>query len=237
MAGDRKDLVVFWTRRDSRCDDCREELGSGSLILLRDEKAHCLDCADLGHLEFLPRGDTALTRRAGRYSTLRAVVVQWSRTRKRYERQGTLVEKAALERAEHECLSDADRRAAQRERAARYRERAEDAYVERFARAVRDLYPSCPEGTEFEIAEHACRKYSGRVGRSAAAKSLSPDAIELAVLAHVRHRFTRYDELLMRGWDRDDARTEVTDGLAEVLARWHRHRSRITTSGASAPPE
>ena len=70
----------------------------------------CLHCADLDHLVFLPRGNAALTRRASKHSTLRAVVVQFSRTRKRYERQGVLVEEAALERAEQECLADAEAR-------------------------------------------------------------------------------------------------------------------------------
>ena len=70
------------------------------------------------------------------------------------------------------------------------------------------------------IAEHACQKYSGRVGRSAAAKALEPAAIDLAVGAAVRHRWTRYDELLMAGWDRNDARAEVWADVATVLDRW-----------------
>jgi hypothetical protein len=53
-----------------------------------------------------------------------------------------------------------------------------------------------------QIAEHACRKYSGRVGRSAAAKQFDEQAIQLAVVAHIRHRYIRYDELLFKGWDR-----------------------------------
>jgi hypothetical protein len=43
---------------------------------------------------------------------------------------------------------------------------------------------------------HDCRKYSGRVGRSAMAKRLDPEAVFLAVQAFVRHRFTDYDDLL-----------------------------------------
>jgi hypothetical protein len=70
------------------------------------------------------------------------------------------------------------------------------------------------------IAEHACQKYSGRVGRSAAAKALEPEAIDLAVGAAVRHRWTRYDELLMAGWDRNEARAEVWPDVAAVLDRW-----------------
>ena len=49
------------------------------------------------------------------------------------------------------------------------------------------------------IAEHACRTYSGRVGRSAAAKALDEQAARLAVGAYIRHAETDYDELLMQG--------------------------------------
>jgi hypothetical protein len=77
-----------------------------------------MECADPDHLEFLPSGDAALTRRSRKYSTLSAVVVRFSRARKRYERQGLLVEPAGLERAEEECLAGEDKRRIARERAA-----------------------------------------------------------------------------------------------------------------------
>lgn len=64
--------------------------------------ALCLACGDLDHLVFLSAGDAALTRRARKYSILSAVVLKWSRARKRYERQGLLVEECALEKAEWE---------------------------------------------------------------------------------------------------------------------------------------
>jgi hypothetical protein len=67
-----------------------------------------MECADLGHLVFLPRGDAALTRRAKKASGLFALVVRFSRARKRYERQGILVEPEALGQAELECLEDHD---------------------------------------------------------------------------------------------------------------------------------
>jgi hypothetical protein len=53
----------------------------------------------MDHLVFLPSGDAGLTRRAHRTSELSAVVVRFSRSRKRYERQGLLVENAALTHA------------------------------------------------------------------------------------------------------------------------------------------
>ena len=78
----------------------------------------CLACARLGDLEYLPAGDAALTRKAAKYSGLTAVVVRFSRSRGRYERQGILVESAALERAERECTLDANARAMTRAHAA-----------------------------------------------------------------------------------------------------------------------
>ncbi len=56
----------------------------------------------LGDLVFLSAGDAALTRRAKKASGRSAVVVRFSRARKRYERQGLLVEEAALLRAREE---------------------------------------------------------------------------------------------------------------------------------------
>jgi hypothetical protein len=46
-------------------------------------------------------------------------------------------------------------------------------YFERFALRVPELFPGCFAGRERAIAEHACRKYSGRIGRSAVGKNLS----------------------------------------------------------------
>ena len=80
MAAEKADqIVVFMTRTNPRCDDCGEELGRGAWIRKVEDKAQCLECADLDHLAFLPRGDTALTRRAAKHSRLKAVVVQWAR--------------------------------------------------------------------------------------------------------------------------------------------------------------
>jgi hypothetical protein len=192
----RSGIVVFWVRRDTACADCGEEFPSGSLIHVVDRVARCLDCADLDHLVYLPRGDAALTRRASKHSKLRAVVVQWSRTRKRYERQGILVEGAALEKAEAECVADAQERMDRCERAAKYQERRELRYVHEFARAIRERYLRCPTHTAADVAEHACRKHSRRVGRTAAAKAFSAEAVDLAVRAHVRHQHTTYDDYL-----------------------------------------
>jgi len=103
------DITVFIARRDVTCSECGEPLGRHAWITLdRERGALCLACADLDHLVCLPAGDTALTRRAKKHSTLTAVVLEWSRAREHYERQGLLVEETALARAEQECLSDAE---------------------------------------------------------------------------------------------------------------------------------
>ena len=215
------DLKVFITSQDSTCDECGEKLGQHAWITLREDKgALCLSCADLDHLIFLPAGDAALTRRSAKYSTLSAVVLKWSRARKRYERQGILVEEAALQRAEQECLADEDVRARHNERQTERRTELDQEYVSSFAKRVRELFPNCPAGREQIIAEHACQKYSGRVGRSASAKSLDEKFILLAVVAHIRHAETNYDEFLEQGIDRLLARDGVRDEIDKVLARW-----------------
>lgn len=215
------DLKVFMVRREVICEECGAELGRPAWITLtEDKKALCLSCADMDHLVFLPAGDAALTRRARKHSTLSAVVLQWSRARKRYERQGLLVEAAALERAEEECLADSEVRARRRARNAERRAALDRQYVQQFAARIRELFPACPPGREEIIAEHACLKYSGRIGRTAAAKVLDETAVELAVMAHIRHTETPYDTLLMEGWERSLARAEVAEAVRDELERW-----------------
>jgi hypothetical protein len=217
----KPDLKVFITVSESSCGECGEDLGRRAWItLVEDKGALCLACADLDHLVFLPAGDAALTRRSRKHSTLSAVVLRWSRARKRYERQGVLVEAEALDRAEQECLADEDVRARRREREAARRAELDREYVREFAERVRELYPHCPPGREVAIAEHACLKYSGRVGRSAAAKSFDEQAIRLAVVAHIRHAETSYDALLAAGYDRWEARAQVEGAVARVLDQW-----------------
>ena len=130
------DIVVFSIVRETACSECSAELWKGSFLRMENGKPLCMECADLDHLVYVPRGDTALTRRSRKYSTLSAVVVRFSRTRRRYERQGILVEPGALERAEKECLSDEEQRRIARERAAAARERQDQQYIRRFAEVL-----------------------------------------------------------------------------------------------------
>ena len=115
---------------------------------------------------------------------------------------------------------DADARARAREREAQRRSEMDREYVDRFARRMRELFPRCPPGVDLAIAQHACLKYSGRVGRSAAAKALDEQAVLLAVAAHVRHALSGYDALLAAGNERCEARRQVKPRVDELLAGW-----------------
>ena len=218
-----EEIKVFISNRDSHCGECDQDLGRKAWITLEREKgALCLACADLDELVFLRAGDAALTRRSKKYSTLSWVVLKFSQSRGRYERQGLLVEEAALERAEAECLADSEVRERRNERARERQAELDDEYIKAFAKRIRSLFPHCLAGREHVIAQHACLKYSERVGRSAAAKRLEDEMIRLAVAAHVRHRETNYDSLLAKGWLRNQARAKVRDQVEVVLEKWRR---------------
>src|SRR5437879_13327160 len=116
QSSEAKGLVLFDIRRASKCADCGKGLLGGDFLFMEGERPLCLTCADLDHLVYLPRGDTALTRRARKHSALSAVVLRLSRARKRYERQGVLVEESALETAGAECSAGAEPRQVPRER-------------------------------------------------------------------------------------------------------------------------
>ena len=90
--------VVFQVLRDGECSECGAEIVQGSLLSKEGTQTLCLSCSHFDDLEYLSRGDTALTRRASKYSGRVAVVVRFSRSRGRYERQGILVERTALEK-------------------------------------------------------------------------------------------------------------------------------------------
>jgi hypothetical protein len=191
-----------------------------TLLVLEEGSPRCLDCADLGHLVFLPRGDTALTRRSREESALSAVVVRFNQRKSRYERQGVLVEEAGLARAEARCLADAEARRRRRARDARRRAAQDEQFTAAFAAEIRRLFPGCPERRAQEIAAHASVRGSGRVGRSAAGRALSEGAVVAAVAASVRHLDTPYDQLLMSGVPRHEARRRISAGVETVVRGW-----------------
>jgi hypothetical protein len=217
----KKDPAVFVAVDDKKCTACGEEIFRGGLFLPeKPDRLLCMDCADLDELEFLPSGDATLTRRASKHSAVSYVVLRFSRHRKRFERQGTLVQPEAIEQAQTECAAD---EGARRERQERNRERLarlDEQFVKAFAAAVREQFPAMPRDRERQIAEHACQRSSGRVGRAAAAKEFDPNPVRLAVIAHIRHRETNYDRLLFQSGDRDAARRAVGEKVDRVLDKW-----------------
>ena len=215
-----KDLVVFDILRDSKCADCGQELPHHEFLFMEGDRPLCLRCADLDHLVFLPSGDTALTRRARRHSALSAVVVRFSRARGRYERQGVLVEEAALAQAEEECHADADERRIRRQRDEIRRTEQDRDLTERMTASILRLFPACPPAEARAIAAHTSVRGSGRVGRTEAGRSLEEEALTAAVIAAIRHKHTNYDRLLMKGVSRSDARDAVHDQIDRLLDRW-----------------
>jgi hypothetical protein len=136
------ELVVFDIYKESKCSECGAELAKGSFLVMEAERPLCLECADLDHLIYLPRGDATLTRRA--------------------RNAGRRID-------EDEKMTTA------------------------FAAKILDLFPRCPP-------EEA--------------------TVRLAVIASVRHRHTRYDEILMATADRAEARAQVRDEINEILRAW-----------------
>jgi hypothetical protein len=100
------------------------------------------------------------------------------------------------------------------------RAEADVAFVREMADAIVRMFPGCPAEEAADIAGHAGLRGSGRVGRSLAGRHLQEEAVRLAVVAHVRHVHTRYDELLMSGVARQDARVAVASRIDSVLSQW-----------------
>jgi hypothetical protein len=211
------DLIVVQAVGDWSCAECG---GTGDLLTMDGNDPLCLTCADLDHLVFLPAGDAALTRRAKKASRLSAVVVHWNRARRRYQRQGILVGEPALERAEQQCLADEDARMRRRQRDRQRRAESDVELRARMAAEIARLFPGCPVGRAEAIADHTSLRGSGRVGRSAAGRSLDEKAITRAVVASVRHEDTDYDSLLMSDVPRDVARDRIRADIERVLEAW-----------------
>lgn len=212
--------VVFLILRDSQCSECGAEIAEGSLLLMEAGQPLCMPCARLDDLEYLPSGDAALTRRAAKYSERTAVVVRFSRSRGRYERQGILVETSGLEKAEQECELDAGEPAGARAIGAARRKEQDRVLIAEMSSRIGSMFPRCPPPEAAAIAAHTAARGSGRVGRTSAGRKLEEQALAAAVTAAVRHKYTEYDTLLAAGVDRAVARQQVADRVQAILAAW-----------------
>jgi hypothetical protein len=70
------------------------------------------------------------------------------------------------------------------------------------------------------LAETGCVVTPIELDSATAGRSLDAETLELAVVASVRHQDTAYDELLMSGLERADARERVRDEVARMLESW-----------------
>lgn len=102
----QQELLVFELSRGSECSLCKQELGKGNIVRLEERNSEklalCRSCAKLDHLWILLAGNAKLTRLAAKYAKERYVILRWSNTRKRYERQGLLIDELAVLQAEKE---------------------------------------------------------------------------------------------------------------------------------------
>lgn len=214
---------LFISRRKAVvCTGCSKTVHEGEKLLALDEKKRglCESCADLGALTLLLPGDAAMTRRSKKHSARTVVFQQWNQKRRRYERKGQFVEPEAIEKARLECAADAEKRAEKNKKAAAKRVVEDKEYRDTFAIEIRRLFPSMPKGREVAVAEHACEKYSGRVGRTASAKEFDEDMITRAVIAHIRHAETNYDNMFGKGKRKREIRDDIRGDIQRILRRW-----------------
>lgn len=102
------ELVVFRIVKNSQCAQCKKELSKGSFLFMEASQPFCLCCANLSELEYLPSGNAKLTRRVKKDSMKFTVVVEFNHSRKRYERQGILVDKETLRKVQQELIIEDD---------------------------------------------------------------------------------------------------------------------------------
>lgn len=110
--------------------------------------------------------------------------------------------------------------------------------IDKARSALLRLFPRIPLQSAEAVLSHGFQKGSGRVGRST---TLNDDEkITKAVIAHIRHTETPYDNLLRRATDhrpnetrREDARALVRAQVDDVLRRW-RPESTRTPQGPEA---
>jgi hypothetical protein len=216
------DLIVYVIaeKEGATCAECGLGMPQGEWMFQEEGQPLCLSCADLDHLEFLPSGNATLSRRTKKFSGLSAIVMEFNRRRKRYQRLGLLATREGIEQARESMESDAEKREKQRAAATLRRERDDTELVQSVTIQINRLFPSCPIDDARQIAEHTAERGSGRVGRSEAGRDADAKAVKLAVIAHIRHIHTPYDQMLMEGVPRRDARTKIQSTVQAKLKQW-----------------
>ncbi len=92
--------VVFVISKDGECSKCKAEIPRKGFLYKDKDQGLCMNCSGFGDFVFLHSGNAKLTLRAKKNSPDYAIVIKFSKSRKRYERQGILVTEAAFKMAE-----------------------------------------------------------------------------------------------------------------------------------------
>lgn len=214
---------VYKTKKETlSCQRCKRPVRLGERFVAESEehRGTCFRCSPYKKATFLESGDAAMTRRSKKHSSFCGVYYAWNKRSRRFERKGQYVEAKAIELAQLECIADVEKRALSNEKAAVKRAADDVIYIEAFSKAIKKRYPNCPKNREVAIAQHACEKYSGRVGRSASAKQFDAKMIDLAVVAHIRHAETDYDNQFNKGKSKKTIRSEVQQEITGMIKKW-----------------
>lgn len=172
----------------------------------------CLECTGLGHLVFLPSGDSALTRHTRKASRTSAEVFRLVRRRYpgvRDERQGILTELWAVERAAQQCLAEPAKPDG--------RGTVDAALRRSIDESIRTTFPGCPSARAHAIAYHAAVR-----GRrpSARQEAAHPKSVHLAVAESARRIDTDYEEQVLRGVHPNRAEQQVQGLVDDILDTW-----------------
>lgn len=82
---------------------------------------------------------------------------------------------------------------------------------------IRREYPGCPEAAVLYYARQICTDPKNWQGVSIEA------AVDVTIQNHLRHEFTDYDQMLMVGVHRKDARRRVKPRVGAMMASWKRN--------------
>ena len=176
---------------------------------------------------------------------VKAVGVYWTvwrprgRDRDHRRKLGLYAPEATIAAAHERARETEERRAKQRVTGQSSRAKAEERYRTELADAVRTWLDFAPRHGRLAdqiaagVAEHAAVVGSGRVGRT---RLLSlEERAALAARAHIRHRYTDYDQQLDRfGLLEDDVHREIkADAQSSVDEFLAAHRQPSTTSAST----
>ncbi|MBB3568726.1 DUF2293 domain-containing protein [Rhizobium sp. BK491] len=84
---------------------------------------------------------------------------------------------------------------------------------------IREHFPGCPEVAVSFFAYKICTTPKNWAGATIA------DAVDLTMQNHLRHEFTDYDQLLMVGVQRKEARYRVQPKVNAMIAMWKKHEA------------